>query len=74
MYMIYILNPLMSSSALLNKPYPLTAYAANPSSTRSKSDQRRSYVRGGSDWRQYVTFSLGPYGISRLMPSSTSDL
>ena len=41
-----------SSSASLDEPSPINAYAANPSSTRAAADQMKRYVRGGTDWRK----------------------
>ena len=39
-----------SSYISLKNPYPLTAYAEKPQSTRAAADQMRRYVRGGTYW------------------------
>ena len=63
-----------SSFTVLDEPYPLTTYEANPSSTRAAAYQGRGCVKGRVDWRQDVKLSSRNYGKARLMPSLTSDL
>ena len=63
----------MRFSTYHGKPSPLTAYVANPESTRAAADQKRTYFRGGADWILEVMSSSGYYGKFRLKTSSTSD-
>ena len=68
-----IMKCVMSFSTSHGKPSPLTAYVANPESTRAAADQKRMYFRGGADWILEVMSSSGDYVKFRLKTSSTSD-
>ena len=59
---LYVTTKCMtSSSTLLGEPFPLTAYAVNPSSTRFAADQNRRYIKLGADWRKEVAFPFVAY-------------
>ena len=58
----------MRSSTLLDDTSPLTAYTANPSSTRAMAYQKRRYFRGHAYYKHKVTSSFGSSEKSILTP------